>query len=172
MDNELIQAIRSVMQEELQPIIKRLDTLEKGQERLEKGQTDLDKGLERLEKQQANFEKQQANFEKRQTGFEGVLAALDKRQDSMEGSISTIKEEIVNIKSQQQENTDLINALLHNVNVANAKIDGLTVSTLSKDVAANLASKADVAVIDTKLDLLNARLFKQEADLQLIKKAQ
>ena len=114
MDNELIQAIRSVMQEELQPIIKRLDTLEKGQERLEKGQTDLDKGLERLEKQQANFEKQQANFEKRQTGFEGVLAALDKRQ----------------------------------------------------------ASKADVAVIDTKLDLLNARLFKQEADLQLIKKAQ
>ena len=45
----------------------------------------------------------------------------------------------------------------------NAKVDGLTVTTASKEAVADL---------DAKFDVLNKRLFQQEADLQRLKKAQ
>ena len=44
----------------------------------------------------------------------------------LETNMSSIKTELSDLKAQQQENTDLINALIHNVTVANAKLDGLT----------------------------------------------
>ena len=44
----------------------------------------------------------------------------------LETNMSSIKTELSDLKAQQQENTDLINALIHDVTVANAKLDGLT----------------------------------------------
>jgi hypothetical protein len=41
--------------------------------------------------------------------------------------------ELAHIKAQQKENTDLISALIHNTEMANAKIDGLTVNTASNE---------------------------------------
>ena len=61
----------------------------------------------------------------------------------MEDGQNQIKTDISDIKAQQQENTDLINALIHNVTVANAKLDGLTISTATKESVVRLSKNID-----------------------------
>ncbi|MCE5285811.1 MAG: hypothetical protein LLG02_08195 [Pelosinus sp.] len=76
--------------------------------------------------------------------------------------IAVIKSDMAS-KTQQNETTDIVKAIQHNTEVIGAKVDGLTVTTASKEAVADL---------DAKFDVLNKRLFQQEADLQRLKKAQ
>lgn len=89
---------------------------------------------------------------------------VTKRLDSLENKVD-------NMKAQQDENTGLIQAILHNVEVANAEINGLKLSTASKEVIANLATKEDIVRLDAKLDVLTIRQTNQEADIRLLRKA-
>ncbi|ADI26113.1 hypothetical protein [Geobacillus sp. C56-T3] len=52
MSHELVELLRSVLKEELQPIHERLDRLEAGQQRLEERQQRLEERQQRLEEQQ------------------------------------------------------------------------------------------------------------------------
>lgn len=62
--------------------------------------------------------------------------------------------------TQQNENTRLMKAIQHNTEVLNAKLDGLTITTASKDA---------IAKLDSKFDVLNTRLFQQEAEINQLK---
>jgi len=65
------------------------------------------------------------------------------------------------IKGQLNENTEMIKALVHWTEELDAKYENLLHSTATKDSIVNL---------DSKFDLLNDRLFQQEAKiLTLIK---
>lgn len=78
----------------------------------------------------------------------------------MLSEIRTINQRLDNLEGQVKENTDIIKAIQHNTEVINAKIDGLTINTASKDSVANL---------DAKFDVLNNRLFQQEAAIHQLK---
>lgn len=100
-----------------------------------------------------------------------LLDSMEIKQDRFSGQLSALQAEVSDMRAQQDENTAIIKALVHNVEIANAKIDGLALSTLSKDAAASFATKADIAMIDAKLDILTIRQTTQEAHIRLLKQA-
>lgn len=59
-----------------------------------------------------------------------------------------VLQELSAIKAQQRENTDVINALVHNIEVANAKIDGLTLNTATKNAVIRLDKNIDRLATD------------------------
>ncbi|WJP99490.1 hypothetical protein QT234_12570 [Geobacillus stearothermophilus] len=69
MSHELVELLRSVLKEELQPIHERLDRLEAGQQRLEAGQQRLEERQQRLEEQQQRLEEQQQRLEEKLDHF-------------------------------------------------------------------------------------------------------
>ena len=100
----------------------------------------------------------------------GEIKGIKEEVKDLKGDVKDLKtgqqqiiERIDNLEGQTRENTDIIKAVQHNTEVLNAKVDGLTVNTANKESIANL---------DAKFDVLNNRLFQQEADLQRLKKAQ
>lgn len=98
-------------------------------------------------------------------GQKQLFAAQQQLFSEMSGlnsEVAAMKSDMAT-KTQQNENTAIIKAIMHNVETITAKVDGLTVNTASKEA---------VALLDAKFDVLNNRFFQQEADLQLLKKAQ
>jgi hypothetical protein len=97
------------------------------------------------------------------------FAELTSEVSGLKNDISSLKSEVSAIKSdmgtkdQQDETLQIVKAIQHNSEMLNAKVDGLTVTTASKEAVADL---------DAKFDVLNKRLFQQEADLQRLKRAQ
>lgn len=98
-----------------------------------------------------------------QQQFTKCIDTLTKRLDTVEQNMGT--------KVQQDETIDIVKAVQHNSEILNAKVDGLTVTTASKDVLATLATKEDIAVLNSKFNVLNNRLFDQEANLLRLKEA-
>ena len=94
---------------------------------------------------------------------------------TMKTDISTIqqtmatKEELAKVsqkmvtKSEIEENTAILRALEHASQVNAAEMEGLKLA---------VASKESIYRLDTKFDILNERLFEQETELRLIRKAQ
>ena len=107
--------------------------------------------------------------------FEGQKQLVDGqnqlviRVGKIEDNLSELKEKVSDIKEQQDENTLLIGALVHRTEELDAKFDGLLHNTLTKDAIADLATKEDIASLDAKFEVLNSRLFHQEAELFRIK---
>ncbi|MGG2972435.1 hypothetical protein [Geobacillus stearothermophilus] len=62
MSHELVELLRSVLKEELQPIHERLDRLEAGQQRLEERQQCLEERQQRLEERQQRLEEKLDHF--------------------------------------------------------------------------------------------------------------
>ncbi|MEW5320586.1 hypothetical protein V2J23_00185 [Geobacillus thermoleovorans] len=62
MSHELVELLRSVLKEELQPIHERLDRLEAGQQRLEERQQRLEERQQRLEERQQRLEEKLDHF--------------------------------------------------------------------------------------------------------------
>ncbi len=101
--------------------------------------------------------------------MEELLKQIVARLDRMETGQQTIREEVSNMSSQLDENTAIIKAIRHNQEFANAKLDGLVVSTVSKESLTNLATKEDIAVLAANFEVLNARLFQNEVEVQRLK---
>lgn len=99
----------------------------------------------------------------------GQFAELKSEVSSLKNDMASLKSEVSVVKSdmstktQQDETLQIVKDIQHNSEVLNAKVDGLTVTTASQEAVADL---------DAKFDVLNKRLFQQEADLQRLKKAQ
>ncbi|TCK07920.1 UNVERIFIED_ORG: hypothetical protein BDK47_103135 [Anoxybacillus amylolyticus] len=73
MSHELVELLRSVLKEELQPIHERLDRLEAGQQRLEEQQQRLEERQQRLEERQQRLEERQQRLEEQQQRLEEKL---------------------------------------------------------------------------------------------------
>ena len=98
------------------------------------------------------------------------LDSMETKQDRFSSQLSALQTEVSDMRAQQDENTAIFKALVHNVEVANDKIDGLALSTLSKETA-DFATKDDVALIEAKLDILTIRQTNLEAHIRLLKQA-
>ena len=83
--------------------------------------------------------------------------------------LSLVKEDLSLVKDQQNENTQFIKAILHNTETANAEINALKLTTLSKEALSHLATKDDLGDTNDHLKALNERLFHQEAALSHLK---
>ena len=121
-----------------------------------------------LEGQKQLFEEQKQLFEGQKQLFEGQRQLLV-RVEKIDDNLSELKGKVDDIKEQQDENTLLIGALMHRTEELDAKFDGLLHNTLTKDAIDNLASKEDIASLDAKFEVLNSRLFHQEAEMFRIK---
>ena len=84
-------------------------------------------------------------------------------------SVKTQLGELEPIKIQLDENTRIAKALLHRTEELDAKFDGLLTTMVTKEAIANLATKEDIAALDSKFEVLNSRLFHQEAELHRLK---
>ena len=85
----------------------------------------------------------------------------------MQKDISGLKEEqqntnkrLDNLETQLNENTQIVKAIRHNQEFANAKMESIEITT----------AKADALVkLDSKVEVLNTRLFDQEAEIRTLK---
>ena len=80
---------------------------------------------------------------------------------SLKTEINIIKDHMVT-KDDIAESSRILRALEHASQVNAAEIEGLKLNT---------ATRESIQIIDAKFDVLNDRLFKQEAELRLIKTA-
>lgn len=91
----------------------------------------------------------------------------NKRFDRLESDLTDLKTTVSNIEGQQRENTEFIKALLHRTEELNAQTHsighGLNVLT------GKAATKEDVAELNAKFEVLNSRLFQQEAAIHQLK---
>lgn len=164
------------MEELLKQIIARLDRMEQGQQRLEErqdalaeGQLKLEQGQQVLLQGQSRLEERQETLAKGQQKLEQRQQVLESGQLKLEEGQQALQENIGNITGQLNENTALIHAMIHNLEMANAKIDGLVVNTVSKEVLENLANKEDIKRLDTKFEIINSKLFNQEVEIHQLK---
>jgi hypothetical protein len=65
----------------------------------------------------------------------------------------------------------LFAALMHRTEELDAKFEGLLHSTLTKDAISDLATKEDIALLSAKFEVMNSRMFSQEAELYRLKTA-
>ena len=95
------------------------------------------------------------------TGMKLNMAIMKADMTAMNSAMAT--------KTQQDENTQVIKAILHSIETANAELNGLKLTTLNKDALVHLATKEDVAETNDHLMALNERLFHQEAAISHLK---
>jgi hypothetical protein len=93
---------------------------------------------------------------------------LLQRMGKLEDEISTMKEDMAT-KIQLDENAQMIKSIFHNTEAANAEIHALKLTTLSKEALSHLATKEDITKLNAKFEVLNSRLFQQEAELYELK---
>ena len=85
------------------------------------------------------------------------------------GLMKNFTAELENSNSQQAENTDIIRAILYNMEEFNAKLDGLTLHTASKEALNAVATKTDLIPISEKLNQLTAGLATHETEIRRLK---
>lgn len=109
-NSELLQAIRSLIQEEIKPVTQRLDS-------------------------------------------------MDSRLDRIESDMAS--------ERQQIELSQIVHALRHNSEEVNAQLYNLGHSL--NDLTGKAATKEDVSELNAKFEVLNSRLFQQEAAIHQLK---
>ncbi|MBU2699082.1 hypothetical protein Ga0466249_000161 [Sporomusaceae bacterium BoRhaA] len=82
---------------------------------------------------------------------------MDERFDKIEARLERIE-------GQLDENTQLIRGLMHNVETLGVEVDGLKVTTLTKESIAHLATKEDIVAIANVQQLHTEWLRKLAAD--------
>ena len=109
------------------------------------------------------------------TGMKTDMATMNTDITDMKLDMATMNTEITAMKvdmatkTQQDENTQVIKAILHSIETANAELNGLKLTTLNKEALIHLATKEDVAETNDHLMALNERLFHQEAAISHLK---
>lgn len=97
--------------------------------------------------------------------MEELLKQLLSGQIQILNRLDNLESQLGNLESQTKENTDFIKALMHQTEEIKAQFDGLLHTAVTKEAIAGLASKDDINKVNTKLEVLNSRLFHQEAAL-------
>ena len=79
---------------------------------------------------------------------------------SMNERLISIEQNQGNMSERLNEQSQILQVLQHSLEFANAEIEGLKLTVASSD---------SVRLLDAKFDILNTRLFQQEAKLSLVK---
>ncbi len=90
------------------------------------------------------------------SGVKTEITEMNSEITDIKSDISGMKSEMSAMKVQQQENTGIIKALLHDQEVTNTTLENLEVNT---------ATKEGFITLNSKIDALNTRIFHQEAEL-------
>ena len=88
------------------------------------------------------------------------LQTVKTQQDEHSKVLHALTTDLSGVKTQLEEHGQILQAVLHNQEVANAEIEGIKLT---------MATSESVRTIDAKFDLLNTRLFHQEAELVKLK---
>ena len=88
------------------------------------------------------------------------LQTVKTQQDEHSKVLHALTTDLSGVKTQLEEHGQILQAVLHNQEVANAEIEGIKLT---------MATSESVQTIDVKCDLLNTRLFHQEAELVKLK---
>jgi len=111
----------------------------------------------------------QSNIIKRLDNIEKDISNVKSNISNVKNDLSNVKIDISNIKGQLDENTQIVKGIRHNTETTNAEINGLKLNTLSKDALSHLSTKDDINKLHSKFEVLNSRLFHQEAELYELK---
>ena len=99
----------------------------------------------------------------------GSIQELKAVVSTLNGKLELLDTNAENAAVQQQENTDIIKALLYNMEEFNAKLDGLILHTASKDSLQNLSTKEDIHQLDIKINRLSGQLSSHETEIHRLK---
>jgi chromosome segregation ATPase len=99
----------------------------------------------------------------------GTIQELKAVVSTLNGKLELLDTNVENATIQQQENTDIIKALLYNMEEFNAKLDGLILHTASKDSLQNLSTKEDIHQLDIKINRLSGQLSSHETEIHRLK---
>lgn len=99
----------------------------------------------------------------------GSIQELKAVVSTLNGKLELLDTNAENAAVQQQENTDIIKALLYNMEEFNAKLDGLILHTASKDSLQNLSTKEDIHQLDIKISRLSGQLSSHETEIHRLK---
>ena len=113
------------------------------------------------------------SIDKKFDSIDKKFDSIDKRFDSMDKSfnsmaedLKTLKSDVKGIKTQQEEHGQILQALLHNQEVANARLEGLEISKATVESIEKLATKDDLKAC---MKLMNNRMFEQELEVEKLK---
>ena len=123
-----------------------------------------------MKSEMADMKSEMATIKSEMTTMKSEMATIKSEMADMKSEMATMKSEMAN-KTQQEENTALIKALLHRTDELDAKFDGLLLTTVSKEALSNLATKDDIRNLDAKISVLTHHVIQQEADLYQLKQA-
>ena len=99
----------------------------------------------------------------------GSIQELKAVVSTLTGKLELLDTNVENAAIQQQENTDIIKALLYNMEEFNAKLDGLILHTASKNSLQNLSTKEDIQQLDIKINRLSGQLSSHETEIHRLK---
>ncbi|MEN6327051.1 MAG: hypothetical protein ABFD18_12710 [Syntrophomonas sp.] len=125
------------MQELLQQIISKLDSLEKGQSSLEQGQKALEQGQKNLEQGQKALEQGQKNLEQGQEAIEKRLTSVEQGQKKLEirmeneafGPIRILSENVMSLNERQAATDKNIKVLVNAIDIIANRIDQVAADT-------------------------------------------
>lgn len=112
---------------------------------------------------ETRFDGMETRFDRLETEFGGLktqIGGLETEFDGLKTQIGGLEKRFDGLEEQVKENTEIIKAVRHNQEFGIAKLSALELST---------ASKESIVKLDAKFDVLNDRLFQQEADLKILK---
>lgn len=123
-----------------------------------------------IKSEMADMKSEMADMKSEMTTIKSEMATMKSEMTTIKSEMADMKSEMAN-KTQQEENTALIKALLHRTDELDAKFDGLLLTTVSKEALSNLATKDDIRNLDAKISVLTHHVIQQEADLYQLKQA-
>lgn len=90
--------------------------------------------------------------------------------------LKPIKDEMISVKSQLDENTRIINVLLHRTEELDAKFDGLLLTTATKEsiarLEAKMATKEDIDRLAHDVNFLVRKAAEHDDDIRRLRKAE
>lgn len=86
--------------------------------------------------------------------------ALKSDVSTLKIKVDSLDVRLERVENKQIEQGDILTALLHNQEVANAKLEALEATT---------ATNTSIQRLDAKFSILNDRLFEQEVEIQVLK---
>lgn len=89
-----------------------------------------------------------------------LLTRIEGRLRKVENQFTNQGEQLIEMKTQLCENTQIVKAIRHNQEMSNAKLEFLETTT---------AKSSALISLDSKFEVLNKRLFDQEVEIQALK---
>lgn len=154
-------------------VLQKFDSIDKFQSLVLQKFDSIDQKFESIDKKfeaiDSRFDAIDKKFETIDTRFDAIdkkFETIDTRFDAVEQDLKTVKSDVQGIKTQQEEHGQLLQALLHNQEVANARLEGLELSKATVSAIDKLATKDDLKAC---MKLMNNRMFEQELEVEKLK---